>query len=198
MSFSAMPEDMVLLIWEFVRTNKDMLAMRSCCTYFKRIGDTWGYLKNIMVSVHMDYMKFISLYGRYARHPLTLTFAHRVTPTRWIPYTWPTSVMFVDCFMGRERIDPPVSPTTALDISHGTTSTLRLKWQNLPRLKSLSVRADDVDFTGIEHCTELETVDLHLASARAESVPRRMRSLPNLRRVSCNNIVFFFKKNSWV
>ena len=196
MPFNTIPEELILLIWDFIATNKDMLAMRACCTYLKHVGDKWGFLKTIAVDYATNIMKFMQMYHNYAPSPLALTFSHRVTPSRWIPHAWPKLVMFVDCYMDRDLIDPPVSPTTELHISDSRSDegVIRINWRKFPRLKALFVQAHDVMFTGIESCTELERVDVRYRGwcfPREPAPPQNIRELQGLRQVVCNGRTVF-------
>jgi hypothetical protein len=194
MTFQNLPEDPVLVILEFLSTNKDMCSFRESCAYFKEICDTWGYLKHIKLGTHFDIKHFVTLYSKLFIKPLSLVVEKVNSPLAWIQEPLPRTVYFVSCYMGNDALDPPTSPTEELyidDTSH-YSECLKINWEKFPKLKNLSITASDVALNGLELCTNLEVVNINLTNTEKE-ISIKIMKLPKLKYIMINNQNFIKK-----
>lgn len=181
-----LPDDVILEIWEWLFSNKDMISLRSCCKRFKNLGDRYGFIRHLNLSMDSDYMNLILIWGNQNLKGVRSLCVNGLTsPAHWIPFKWPQHMLFVQCNMGRSLITPPLSPTTELRITDYSHGTLRIDWSKLPKLKLLEIYVYDVDFTGLEQCTGLEYLKIYLKTGQ-KTLPGWIANLKNLVSLSSN------------
>lgn len=175
-----LPDDIILEIWEFTFSNKDMIALRSCCKRFKRIGDRHGFIRHLHLSLDSDFMNLMVIWGNQNLNGLrSLSVNGLSSPMYWIPFKWPQHVLFVQCRMGNALISPPLSPTTELRIIDYSTNTLCIDWSKLPNLKLLEIKAHNLVFKGLEKCKRLEHIKIYL-KIEITKLPSWIANLENL------------------
>lgn len=193
MSLKFLPEELILFIMEGINTNKDMIALVTTCKSFWKLGKKYGYIRSIKFGMQTDYMNFIHLYYRRNDFLHRLTMENMDKPMSWIPKAWPKEMIFNKCILDRKLIDPPLSPTETLVISHlhrhlDYNNVLKINWSKIPNLRVLDVYAPDMEFTGIEQCQKLETVRINLINPHTK-VPAFLANLPKLRTIE---VIFFY------
>ena len=136
--------------------------------------------------MNSNYMNLILTWGNHNLKGLrSLTVKGLSSPVYWIPIKWPQRMLFTQCIMGNSVIIPPLSPTTELRITDCSYSVLQLDWSKLPKLKILEIYVYDVDFTGLEQCTGLEHLKIHVKRA-FKKLPGWIANLKNLVSISSN------------
>lgn len=187
MSLENIPDELILYIWEFVETNKDMVSLVSTCIRFQNLGKKFGYIKSITFGMHTDFMNFIELYYKRNYFLQRLTMENMINPMHWIPAAWPKEMIFNRCCMGNGLIDPPPSPTEILIIRdlHRTThsNVIKINWNKLKKLRVLDIYAPDMDFAGLDICKELQVVRIDLNNRR-RLLPAFISHMPELQTIA--------------
>jgi hypothetical protein len=201
MFFNFLPEDLILEIRDFINNNNDMISLRTCCKYFKKIADKWGYIKYINFGMHTNVMNFVNLYGEHRKCIISLNIEHMNYPIPWIPGEWPKKVSFSNCYLGNKFIDPPESKTDSLCIiqTNNYRNRLKINWNKLTKLKYLYVETYDIEFKDLEKCKNLEVLCINLYNKNVK-VPDCIQNFRKLKRVliSCKKIdksLHFVSKN---
>lgn len=189
MSLDFLPEETILHIWEYVQTNKDIIALISTSRRFQKMGKTFGYIKSITVGMNMDFMNFIELYHKHNKFLQRLTIENMSNPTYLIPTSWPKEVIFNRCFMGNSLIDPPQSLTEILIIqdfnrTRNSPNILKINWNKLNKLRILDIYTTDIDFTGLDACKNLEIIRIDLDKKRL--FPSFFAHMPKLHTIAVN------------
>lgn len=165
MFFYQLPTDMILYIWSFMETNKEMNSLIRTCKSFKKLGCKYGHIKSIKFGMHTDYMNFIKLYNSRNEFLNKLTMDTLDNPVSWIQGPWPREMIFNRCYMGNNLIDPPVSKTRILVVRDLYRNTyLCINWAKLPELRVLDIYTSDMDFTGLEKCVHLKWIRIDINS----------------------------------
>ena len=181
-----LPDEMILEIWDWLFSNKDMVALRSCCTQFKILGDKHGYLRHLDLSMDADFMNLMVLWGKHNLKGLrSLCVSGFNSPGPWIPFPWPMHTLFSNCRMGSSMISPPLSPTTELRVTDYGVGTLRMDWSKVPKLRLLELHAYDADLSGLVLCQGLEHLRLYLKTGK-KGLPGWVANLPNLTTIQTN------------
>src|SRR6056300_1205561 len=112
MSFNEIPDDLILKIMDndFLH-NKDMVNLIKSCKLFNKLGNTFGYLKTVKVgtgTTQNDYIRFVLYKNIFLK---TLIIDSIDEPTKSMPKKWPEEMIFINCEMGTEYINPDISPT---------------------------------------------------------------------------------------
>jgi hypothetical protein len=187
MSLEILPDELILHIWGFVETNKDMVALVSTYRRFRNLGKKFGYIKSIKFGMHTNFMNFIELYRGRNDFLQRLTMENINKPMPWIPTAWPKEMIFNRCFMGSKLADPPPSPTETLIVRdlfrHKHRHTLRINWCKLKKLRVLDIYVPDVDFTGLDECKELEVIRIDLDNKR-RLLPSFLSHMPKLHTIA--------------
>lgn len=182
-----LPEALVRNAWDFLGSNKDMIALRLTCKGFKEIGDKYGYIRTIHLSMSADFMNFVSIMSSFAtRSLLSIKISHLTEPTLWIPCDWPRIVEFRLCKMGSVLIQPPSSKTEILRIRDTTRNKLKIDWSCFPRLKVLELHVYDADLSGLSACKHLERICLDFVHVNSQPFPTCIADLSNLSVVISN------------
>jgi hypothetical protein len=187
-NLSEFPEEIVVEIWDYLYSNRDMMALRKCCKRFKTIGDQYGFIRYLDLSYDADYMNLMALWGKANLKGLrTLSVRNwNSPPASWIPLKWPLHVLFSNCRMGTSVISPPKSPTTELVVTDVGTGTLRMDWSKLPNLKVLDLHVYNADLSGLSQCTGLESIRLYFKTRGKKFLPAWVASLPRLVAIRTN------------
>lgn len=186
-----LPDDLILYIWHFMKTNKEMNTLVRTCKEFKSLGNRFGFIKSIRFGMHTDYMNFIKLHHNGKNEFFNkLTMERLNNPLPWIPGKWPNEIIFERCYMGKKLIDPPVSETQILVIrdinrKRRNSDILCINWKKLPELRILDIYATDMDFTGLENCTKLEWIRVDLCNNN-RFLPKFFEKFTKLRIVATN------------
>jgi hypothetical protein len=167
MSLDNFSDDLILHIFKFVSTNKNMISLIRTCKYFKKLGNEFGYLKYISVKEYKNFIKFIKFYFTPNDFLQSVSIKDIDNPIRWmIERPWPKEMIFTNCFIGNDIVDIPESPTEKLIICdlHRSMNkyTIHIDWKKFPKLKILDIQTNDIDFVGLESCKELEVIRIDL------------------------------------
>ena len=84
-----LPEDLLLIIWKYLSTNKEVIALYRTCKYFKEIGDRSGYLRHLRLNLDSDIRNWHSLQGKHTGSVVSLSVNRMIRPIPWIPGKWP-------------------------------------------------------------------------------------------------------------
>jgi hypothetical protein len=188
-SLLLLPDEMAVEILNYLWGNKDMIALRACCKQFKALGDEYGYLRHLNLSMNADYMNLMVIWGRSNLKGLrSLSVNGFNSPVHWIPFAWPMHTLFSNCRMGSSLISPPMSPTTELRITEfGSGRTLRMDWSKVPKLRVLELHVYDADISKLVLCQGLEHLRLYFKSGKT-GLPGWVADLPNLTTIQTNLI----------
>ncbi len=182
------PDETIIKIWDCLSSNKDMVALRSCCKQFKALCDEYGYIRHINLSMNADYMNLLFLRNS-GRHNLKglryLSVSGFNSPAHWIPFPWPMHTIFTNCRMGASLISPPLSPTTELRVIDFGRGILRMDWSKVPKLRYLELQVYDADISGLVSCQGLEHLQLYFKTGKKE-LPTWVADLPNLVTIQTN------------
>lgn len=166
MSLPLLSDDLILFLCKMFKTNIEMISLIRTCKRFLELGRRYGYIKSLRLDLHSNYIKFAQLYNHLFLDKLVISNINN--PLFWIPSKrWPKIMIFENCCMGTEYIDPDVSETEVLviqDIKRRThINTLRINWNKLPKLRVLQLFIKDVDLSGLENCCNLKDIriDVH-------------------------------------
>ena len=114
-------------------------------------------------------------------------------PVLWIPTKWPLCMEFINCRMGAEFIDPPLSDTEKLQIIdtpslvNGPTNLIEINWSKLPKLKELYIRAEDIILDDLQkNCPDLEIICIDLEN-RNRMLPPMISKLSKLKKIITNS-----------
>lgn len=187
MSFSILCEDVIMEIRNFIYSNRTMINLATTCKYFKRLGDKYGNIKHLEYNLNTNLFTFLHMYC-YHKSLQTLNIHNVPSPFNYIPrdVAWPKEIAFYSCIFGAKRLEPPLSNNTEsftyisnFCVNPWISNVLRIEWNRLPHLKTLIVRARNIDFKGLEECRKLEKIIIELDSDR--ELPEWIAELPNLR-----------------
>ena len=182
-----LPETLVRSVWDFLGSNKDMIALRLTCKRFKEIGDIYGYIRHIKLSMTADYMNFMRLMSSFiTRSLLSIEITCLTEPVLWIPCDWPKIVEFNFCKMGSKLVKPPSSKTEVLRIRDSSRNKLKIDWSCFPRLRVLDLHVYDADLSGLSACKNLERICLDFIHVNSRPFPAWIADLPNLSVVISN------------
>jgi hypothetical protein len=193
-----LPDEIILEIWAWFFNNKDMIALRRCCKRFKALGDKYGYIKHLNISIDTNYMNLVKIWGKQNLNSIQSIHINEINfPANWIPFQWPSHTTFSQCRMGFFKIFPPLSPTTELRITDYKSKKIQIDWSKLPKLKLLELYVNDIDFTGLENCRELQHLNIQVKTKIL--LPSWIANLKNLVFLSTNippesNMHFISKK----
>ena len=187
MSLLNLCDNTLLCILNYIHTNKESVKLRLVCRRLKYVCDRYGYIKQLVLDTHTNYPQFIYLYNQHYNSIRSLNVIGIDDPAIWIPTSWPHRVEFSRCYIAPSPIQPPLSPTEILVIDDatyntnitGSRGTLRINWRKLPYLRKLYIKAVDIDFSGMEHCHNLEKVYLDIKN-RHRLLPVFFSQLPRL------------------
>jgi len=197
MSLEKLPKDLILVIWAFIRSNKSMTSLVTSCKYFKKVGDTYGYIK----SYDLDLNNYYFLRKLLSKNIFFDKFITRDISRPSIMLNdkagWPRVVVFD---IGRDDygfgytnvIKPPLSPKTeVLKISIdkryvGLTTPLTVIWCMFPNLKVLDIEVINVHLSGLIGCKKLEKIKINISGPVAPILPDFISSLPNLKILATN------------
>ena len=197
MSLEILPDELILHIWGFVKTNKDMVSLVSTYRRFRNLGKKFGYIKSLRLGMHTNFMNFIELCYRRNDFLQRLTIENINEPMPWIPVVWPKEMIFNRCFMGSKLVDPPPSPTETLIVRdlnrHKHHHTLKINWCKLEKLRVLDIYALDIDFTGLDKCKELEII--HIDLYKRPILPSFLAHMPKLNIIECGVSKPYNRKN---
>ena len=181
-------DNIILEIWEWIFSNKDMVALISSCKHFQYMGKKHGFIRHLNLSMNSDYMNLIVLWRHCNLKSLrSVNVSGLNSPANWLPFAWPKHTTFSSCRMGISLISPEVSMTTHLNISDSTRGILLLDWSKLPKLRSLKLNVYDVEFSGLVKCQSLEHVHINLKNNR-KKLPGWISDLRNLITIRSNLI----------
>jgi hypothetical protein len=187
MSLYNIPEELLSLIIEKLDTNEDSVSLISSCKKFHNISKEIEYIKSLVLDYNTDYIRFIKLYNKSTKS-LKKLYVYKIgNPLDWIPRNkWPSILIFNMCFMGNKYIDPVISDTETLRIydpdsrDNKTKNKLRINWKKLPKLRIIDVNTNDIDFSGMETCKNLEIVHIYLENS-FDRFPIFITELPKLK-----------------
>ena len=164
MTLDIFSDDLILHIFKFISTNKNMISLIGTCKYFKKLGNEFGYLKYINVKGYKNFIKFIKFYFTPNEFLQSISIKDIDNPIRWmIERPWPKEMIFTNCFIGNDLVNIPESPTEKLIIRDNTIrSSINIDWQKFPKLKILDIQVNNTNFAGLEKCKELEVVRIDL------------------------------------
>ena len=183
-----LPDEMIIEIWNYLFSNKDMASLRYSCKQLKALGDKYGYVRHLDLSMKADYMNLMSIWGRANLKGLrSLSVSGIPSPVNWVPFKWPMHTFFNNCRMGSSVISPPLSPTTNLLITDNSRGTLQIDWSKIPKLRVLELRVYDADISGLNLCKSLEHLRLYF-EAGTKGLPGWVADLPNLTTIETNLI----------
>jgi hypothetical protein len=186
------PDEILVYILEFLPTNADMISVTSTCRIFKNIGREFGYCKTILFGGNSNYLNMSNYYHPRNWFLTTLTIEKLDNPMAWIPMKWPKEMLFNCCALGSKLIDPPVSNTELLVIQdlnrNSNKDVIKINWCKLPKLRILDIYSNDIDFTGLDLCKDLEIIRIDVKNY-ARNLPDFVQDFQFLKTlaVSCSS-----------
>ncbi len=87
---------------------------RLVCSQWRDIIDTYGFIENITININSSFHTFIHIISKNLLSLKTLTIDSINDPVLWIPSNWPHTIIFNNCYMGNQYINPPKSNTNIL------------------------------------------------------------------------------------
>lgn len=188
MSLEILPDELILHIWEFVETNKDMVALVSTCRSFRNLGNIFGYVKSITFG-YMDFEKFWQF--KHRRNDFIYRMIMDNISYCSSQFTWPKEMIFNRCCIGSILIDPNPSPTETLIVRDlcqcDSRKVLTINWSKLPKLRVLDIYHWDIDFTGLDACKELEIIRIDLRNNN-RLLPEFIAHMPKLHTIAVSCI----------
>lgn len=159
MSLISLPDELILHIWTFIYTNKDMNIMVSTCKSLKQLDEQC--IKSIELTTSSDCKKLYSKYSFLDR----LTMIGLKYPMSCIQIEWPRVMKFDNCWVSQLK-SLFSEKTEILSISmyknKNVNSMIQVDWGKIPNLKVLYVNAPDIDLRGLEVCKNLEIIYIEL------------------------------------
>jgi hypothetical protein len=183
---ATLPDEVIAYIWDWLFSNKDMIALRSCCKQFKALGNEYGYIRHLDLSFSADYMNLMTVWSGVNLKGLRSLFVNGLnSPTPWIPFAWPMYTSFSNCRMGSALISPLLSPTTELRITAFGVGKLQLDWSKLPNLRLLELHVYDADLSDLVKCQGLEHLRIYFKQGKSH-LPGWVAELPKLTTIQTN------------
>jgi len=152
-SLLALGNDAILNIYTFVDDNSTMISMLRTCRYLYQLSRRCGYVKTLAFDPTTDVKLYFELASRAFLGSLNSLCIQRINdPVPWVPMrVWPRVVIFQDCWMGSDMIDPEVSDTECLIINNTNPVTNRynvnINWNKFPKLRIMISNVQDINLT---------------------------------------------------
>ena len=167
MHINKLPYELLLLIWSYLPSNMDSLAVISTCKYYKEISYEYGFIKHLKIFRLKNCQNFILKCYQHRNSLLSIYLKSVDTPQSIIYINWPLKVIFDNCYMGNIRIDPPnncITEELHIIDNHRTThnSRININWAKFKNLKKLNIYAYDIEVAGFSNCKKLEVVAIDL------------------------------------
>lgn len=191
MSFEDLPDDMILSIFEYLETSKDILVLNETCIRFRVLNKSYGYLRTVKWTNNSDPIEMIQLISKHKRTLKYLFVSAWLDVNTWV-YYWPEKVTLFRTFI-TSPIAPPKNVTKKLKVIEYRTN-IQIEWDKLPHLEELRVDdAQSLDTTGIEKCTKLRVIIIQ--QSKPKQLNPKICQLPNLEKLISNQSlpVFDFK-----
>ena len=155
-----LPDEIILEIWDYSHSNSEMICFRQVCSRFKKIGDKYGYIRCLHLSMNSNYMNLMHIWSKIKLKSLRSLHVDGLNkPTTWIPIKWPREIILTQCNMSKDKLSPPPgSKVEIIRITDSVSSTIYIDWEKFPDLKILELNSLNVNLSGIEHCLSLEKV----------------------------------------
>jgi len=164
-----------IILQEYLNRNESKFFI-STCKLFNNI-DYLKYLQN----VEGDICNFSMLFARHFRTLDGIYIRHASDPCPWLPSKWPKKVNFYRCRI--KNLNPTcITDTEELHI-HDNDEDFKEKviinWKKFPKLKKILFSVENLDFSGIEYCQNIEEMFIDLAD-RSIIIPDSINKLPKL------------------
>ena len=165
--------------------NNDSISFSSLNKYNKQLFSNVGYLKNLCFNgPFKDPLEFSELFCKHYKSLNLIYIYHLEDPQYYIPNIWPKKVCLFNLKI-HGKINPHLTNTEILEINNYSKKTLNINWKKFQKLKVLFIQTIDINFEGIENCTNLETICIILD--RNKKI-LNINSLPKLKYllINCN------------
>lgn len=179
MSLETLSTDIILLIMQFIPDNFSSVSFIETCKYIRNIGLKYGYVKHIEFNYQINFFDFAENCGKHENSIWSIKMQDVRNPQLWIPMRWPKVVSIHNCAIS-DYIDPPVSGTEEIEIANCYDSVVNINWKKFPNLKHINISCKNINFSGIENCTNIESISIQLS--KTNFIP----SLDKLGQISTN------------
>ena len=191
MQYNNLPQDIILITWQYIESNKDMCNIKSSCKKLNILANKFGFIKHIKLSMNSNYMNFIYLSENHKETIDSITIEYMDYPQNWLVTDWKRCMNFINCNFGNKKIEPPLSPNTKiLNIytwnSYSHYNILQIDWSKLPNLTEINITTADINLNGIENCTKLKKIILNVYKIYKKELPENIANLPNLKTLITN------------
>ena len=168
--------DILRVILQDYLVQKESKNFISTCKLFNKI-DYLKYIEN----VEGDIYNFSILFARHFRSLDSIYIRHVSNPCPWLPSKWPKKVDFYRCRI--KNLNPTCITDTEELYIHDTDEDFKEKviinWKKFPKLKKILFVIEDLDFTGIEYCQNIEEIFIELKN-RSIIIPNSINKLQKL------------------
>ena len=172
------------IIYDF---NLQITLLRLVCLKWKNITNFYGFIENITVDLHTPFETFIDMCDKSMFSLKKLIINYVDNPSPWIPINWPSTIIFDNCRMGSEYIDPPLSKTKIIRIKDYTSiKPLNINWKKLPELREIYIDVFDCNLDTLKYCSHLEKICINLRNPDAKPFPQWLGSLKKLHTIITN------------
>jgi hypothetical protein len=183
MNLEILPTDIILLIIQFIPDNFSSTSFIKTCKHIRNIGKKYGYIKHIEVNYRINFFDFVDRCSTHQDTICSIKIKDLLNPELWIPIAWPKYIHISFCSI-RNIIDPPLSRTEKIEIS-SYDSILRINWKKFPNLKHIRISCKNIDFNGLENCTNIEIIFIHLSETKVV-LPKFICNFKKLIQISTN------------
>jgi hypothetical protein len=159
MSFSRLPDYILMIIMEYIRDNTTSITFVSLCRYTKTLFYKYGFIKHISIGPH-DSIFDICISAANHKNTLNLiSICYRRDPQHFI-FFWPKRVFFNWCTT-KDKLNPTKeTQTEELFLLNDRNSAVQINWNKFKNLKRLELTGWNVDFKGIDVCKNLKSIQI--------------------------------------
>ena len=161
-SFSKLPDDILLLIRDYIADNKTLHNLSMTCKYVNTLYTQHGYLKNLYVThVRCSMSSFLQMNVKHILTLNTISFANFFDPHYWIMGNWAKTVYFMNCTFSKGKLAPLFNTNVEnLYLECNKDIKITIDFKNFKNLRKLYLYCHDVVLQNIDSCTKLENINI--------------------------------------
>ena len=150
MSINTVPDDILIIIMNFIPTNKSSLNFLKTCKYIKDLFYKNSFVKHIKIGPHDILYDFTLRCCKHKNTLNTISITNVRDPQHWI-FIWPQTVFFNSCTT-KDVLDPPVETNTeVLYILNDRSKLININWSKFPKLNRFVTTNWNFNFDSVKN-----------------------------------------------
>jgi hypothetical protein len=176
-------DELIVEICKIIDCNQSLYAFFKTCKDFRQISIKYNFPRSIKINRYTSIPDFIHFYNT-KKILINSVFLDGLNYISWLKnITLPEKIIIERCKFGNNFLNFTTKQITEVLIikdlhRNKMIEPLYINWKMFPKLKILDIYAPDINFDGLENCTDLEIVRIDLD--KNKELPKFFEKFPNL------------------